>query len=303
MLSIEKLNYRRQCCSMASMAFTLTLFVLFTLSQSGLMKWLGGGRSNFWITCDFVSVIFAMLSLVCGMLLIFYIEREKRDINKKLEHARRLGKYRGGLKELKEKKGTLDKISDFIERNANKIDFLGTLGNTLLQLTALTFLFLNGVSLSSSVKVGDLGVTHCVDLFTNTAFFMTATLFAISHCIIHRNEKSFSKNLSSQTKLMCLMFAGNLLVWGGKIVCALESIGKIPTIYLPNGGTLPLGWLARTVGIILCAVSMCMIMANTSRNCDELTRIVESGEHADEVVSRLSTHDVRSCFGYMEHGL
>ncbi|SCV62861.1 hypothetical protein ANAPRD1_00294 [Anaplasma phagocytophilum] len=264
------------------------------------MKWLGGGRSNFWITCDFVSVIFAMLSLVCGMLLIFYIEREKKEINKKLEHARRLGRYRGGLKG---KKGALDKFSDFVERNANKIDFLGTLGNTLLQLTALTFLFLNGVSLSSSVKVGELGVTHFVDIFTNTAFFIAATLFAISHCIIHRNEKSFSKNLSSQTKLMCIMFVGNLLVWGGKIVCALESIGKITPIDLPNGGTLPLGWLTRTVGIILCAVSMCMIMANTSKKCDELTKIVESGEYADEVVSHLSTHDVRSCFGYMEHGL
>ncbi len=300
MLSIEKLNYRRQCCSMASMSFTLILFVLFTLSQSGLMKWLGGGRSNFWITCDFVSVIFAMLSLVCGMLLIFYIEREKRDINKKLEHARRLGKYRGSLKG---KKGTLDKISDFIERNANKIDLMGTLANTLLQLTAFVFLFMNGISLSESVKVAGLSVTHFVDIITNTAFFLSASLFAVSHCIIHRNERRFSKNLSAQTKIMCLMFAGNLLVFGGKVVCALESINKITAVSLPNGGTLPLGWLMRTVGIILCVVSMYMIMSNTSKKCDELARIVESGENADEVVSSLSTHDVRSCFGYMEHGL
>ncbi|MFV9838417.1 MAG: hypothetical protein AB8U44_00080 [Aaplasma endosymbiont of Hyalomma asiaticum] len=304
MLEIEKLNYKRQCCSMISLITTTVAFSLLALSQGGYMGWLGKGKGDFWLTLDFICAVMACVSLLCGILVVFYIEVEKRKIKKKIESESRKRGFRSRIEEEKANRKLVDRMSDAIENYANRVDLFGSVLNTSLQVSAIVYIFTNGVALSESVKVGRVGmsITHVVDLVSNTAFFISAALFAVSHIIIHRNSKEFSKNLEKQSQMMAMLFTGNLLVWAGKIVCALESIDVIKPAPLKSGGYLPLGWITRLVGIVLCLASLCMIMDSTSKKCEELGRLVEGGEGVREVLTTISTHDVRSCFGYMEYG-
>lgn len=304
MLEIEKLNYKRQCCSMITLISTTVAFSLLALSQSGYMGWLGSGKINFWLTVDFISAVMACVSLLCGILVVFHIEVEKRKIRKRIENESRRRGFRSRIEEEKANRKAVDKLSDAIENYANRIDLLGSVLNTSIQLCAIVHILTNGIALSDRVKVGSWGlsITHVVDLVSNTAFFLAAALFATSHIIIHRKSKEFSKNLEKQSQMMAMLFTGNLLVWAGKIVCALESIDIIKPAVLKSGGNLPLGWITRLTGIILCLASFYMIMDSTSKKCEELSRLVEGGEGVREVLTTISTHDVRSCFGYMEYG-
>ncbi|MDB1135660.1 hypothetical protein [Candidatus Anaplasma sp. TIGMIC] len=304
MLEIEKLNYGRQCCSLASLVAVTAIFMLLAVSQSGAAKWLGKHGNNFWITIDFIAVLMAALSLICGIVVVFHIERQKRKIREKIESEARRRGFRSRIEEEKAHKKLIDKFSDVMEKYANGVDLFGSVCNFTLQMSAITLLLAHGVALGEHIKFGTVGLSiiHVVDFISNTAYFLSAMLFCTSHMIMHRNTKEFSKNLVRQTQIMVLLVVGNLLVWGGKIIVAMESIGKIVPAQLPTGGTIPLGWATRSIGMLLCVASFCMIMASTSKKCEELEKLVESSDGARETVTMLSTHDVRSCFGYFEHG-
>lgn len=304
MLEVEKLNYRRQCCSFISILISASIFILITLSQCGLLSWMGKNKNNFWLTIDFISVMAATLSLVCGLVLIFLVEREKEKIRKKVKYESKALGFKSRIEEEKEKKNLLGKCSDILEALALKMDMLGTSCNFSIQLASLSFLLVNGIAIGEVYKFGasNMPVSHIVDLVSNSAYFLAALFLAISHVIITRKSDNSSQNAREMNKMMALMLLGSSLVFGGKIVCSLNAVGKLPQVVLENGMLLPIGWFTRTVGIVMLAVSFWMVMQKTSQKCDNLAKIVEEGTGDKKVMTTVSTQDVRSCLGYMEYG-
>ncbi|WP_041651344.1 hypothetical protein [Anaplasma centrale] len=299
MLKVEKLNYVRQCCSIFTLLITTTMFILLALSQAGFLSGLGASAANFWTATEFLTGLTASLGVICGLILVFKIEREKRKIQQRIElESRRMGLQSKIFLERVDRK-PLDKASDFMEAHANKVELAASILFTTIHLVGLGVLLYSGLSLSSHVKVGSMGMTHITDMVVNALFFASAMMFAVSFWIMHRDKPTCSKNVSHQARLTVLYLCGNFLLFGGKIVLAMESVGKVAAAPLPSGGTFPIGWALRTVGILMVLTSVVMMLTANHKKCTQLKRMVESGE-GTERLAMLSTHEIRSCFGYQE---
>ena len=304
MLKVERLNYRRQCCSFVSLIISTCIFILLFLSQSGFLTCTGKSKSNFWVTIDFISVLGAILSFICSLVLIFLIEQERSKIQKKIAAESQTLGFRSRKEAEKKRRELLDRCGAFCEGFSLKMDFLGTSCNFSMQLASLIFLLTNGLALGEIYKFGshNLPMGHVVDLVSNAAYFLAALLLVIAHLIGRRKEKTPPRHAREMAQVMTFMFLGSSLIFAGKIVCVLEAIGTMTPPALKNGATLPIGWLTRTVGIILLAINLGMVLKRTSDKCDALAKIVEDGENSHEVFTMVSTQDVRSCFGYLEYG-
>ncbi|MEH0831262.1 hypothetical protein [Anaplasma bovis] len=306
MLAIEKLNYRRQCCSAVTCAITVSVFLLLALRQGHILGLASAGQAvvNVWVIVDFVSLIAAATSLLCGMVLVFVVERRKSKIRKLIiEESRRYG-FRSRIAEERNRKNFLDKASDLIEDTSNKLDLVGSSFIFATQICAVVGLLAFGLQFNNSYKVGTVGMGDFFDLVGNSAFLLSVFLFTVSHMIVHRNVKKYSKSQAETAKLLAVLLCGNIFVLGGKILLVLESVGILNRTPMPFGetGHLPLAWMIRLLGTGLCVLGLYVTMQNTSNKCDELSKVVERGDGAQEVMSTLSTHEVRSCFGYLEYG-
>lgn len=306
MLSIEKLNYRKQCCSAVSCAITVSVFLLLALRQGHLLGMASTSQTllNVWVIVDFVSLIAAATSLICGMVLVFVIEHRKSKIRKLIiEESKRYG-FRSRLAEERNRKNLLDKASDLIEDSSNKLDLFGSLCIFLTQAFTVVGLLAFGIQFNLSYSVGKVGMGDFLDLVGNSAFFVSVFLFTVSHMIVHRKVKTYSKSQAETAKLLAILLCGNLFVLGGKVLLVLETVGILNQSPMPfsETGHLPLAWMVRLVGMGMCVLGLYVAMQNTSNKCDELSKIVERGDGAQEVMSTLSTHEVRSCFGYLEYG-
>ena len=302
MLEVETLNYKRQLCAFIALISSTCIFMLLTAAQCGLLTWLGKNKTNFWITIDFIAVMTALLSFVCGLVFIFLVERERKKIQKKLEAESLFFGFSLGLEE--EKKEFSEKCSAFCEDFSQKMDLFGSSCNFTLQLVSLIFLLAHGIAISEMYKFGHsrLPLIQILDLGINSSFFLAALLLTMAHLISTKLSKSQSKNSGKISRIIAIMFTGSSLIFSGKIICVLESVGACMPVYLENGGTLPIGWLTRTVGIILLSFSFLLVLKQTSARCDALVKSVQGGEAGREVLSMVTTQDVRSCFGYMECG-
>ncbi|KAA8474981.1 hypothetical protein F0Q53_01010 [Anaplasma marginale] len=299
MLKIEKLNYIRQCCSIFTLLITTTMFILLALSQAGLLSGMGASAANFWTAMEFLTGLTASLGVICGLILVFKIEKDKRKIQQRIElESRRMGLQSKISLERVDRK-PLDKASDFMEAHANKVDLAASVLFTTIHLVGLGVLLYSGLSLSGHVKVGGMGVTQITDMVVNALFFASALMFAVSFWIIHRNKPTCSKNVAHQARLTVLYLCGNFLLFGGKVVLVMESVGKVTSAPLSSGGTFPIGWALRVVGILLVLTSVVMMLTANHEKCTQLKRMVESGE-GTERLAMLSTHEIRSCFGYQE---
>ena len=306
MLSIEKLNYRKQCCSAVSSAITVSAFFLLALRQAHLLGMASPSRAlfNVWVVVDFVSLIGATTSLLCGIVLVFVIEHRKNKVRKLIvEESKRYG-LRSRIAEEYQRKHMLDKASDFIEDSSNKLDLFGSLCIFLTQACTVVALLGFGTQFNHAYAVGNVGMGDFFDLVGNSAFFLSIFLFTVSHAIVHRKVKNPSKSQAETAKLLAVLFCGNLFVLGGKILLVLEAVGIVNRAPMPfsETGQLPIGWAIRLVGMGICVFGLYVAMQNTSNKCDELSKVVERGDGAQEVMSTLSTHEVRSCFGYLEYG-
>ncbi|MCU7611178.1 hypothetical protein [Anaplasma capra] len=301
MLKIEKLNYVRQCCSIFTLAISTTMFILLALSQAGFLSGMGKSAANFWTAMEFLTALTAALGVVCAFILVFKIEVEKRKIQEAIERESRLSGVQSKISLDKADRKRLDKTSDFIEAHANKVDLAASLLFVTVQFIGLGVLMYSGLALSDHVKVGSLGlgVTQITDMVVNALFFTSALAFGVSFLIIHRNKKEYSKNVAYQAKLMVLFLCGSFLLFGGKIVLAMESVGKVVAPPLPSGGVFPIGWAIRCVGIVMLMASVAMMLSANHDKCTQLKQLVESGE-GTERLAMLSAHEVRSCFGYQE---
>ncbi|KAF2282158.1 hypothetical protein GH714_042982 [Hevea brasiliensis] len=235
------------------------MFILLALSQAGLLSGLGASAVNFWTAMEFLIGLTASLGVICGLILVFKIEREKRKIRQRIElETRRMGlQSKISLERLDRK--PLDKASDFMEAHANKVELAASMLFTTVHLIGLGVLLYSGLSLSGHIKVGGMGVTQITDMVVNALFFSSALMFAVSFWIIHRNKPACSKNVAHQASRL-----GSACRW--------DFTGPDKRRY------------------------------DAHRQPREVFAVEADGgkREGTERLAMLSTHEIRSCFGYQE---
>ncbi|MGN7678849.1 MAG: hypothetical protein ACTJLL_03800 [Anaplasma sp.] len=304
LLQVEKINYVRHCCSLFTLSVLFAMFLVFALAQAGMLSGLGVAAPNFWIAFECLGALLSLTGFVLTALLVFKVEVEKRKIASRIkrEYAQR-GMQSALEREMVDRK-LPDRLSDFIEGNASKLDLAASTLFAIMALVSIGFLLSSGVNFSAAYKVGSagMGATHVTDIIANSLHFMASLAFTVSLAIVHRKAPKRTENMAKQERLMLLLLSGSFLLLAGKVVVALESVGIIEGSTLPTGGTFPIGWSIRLVGVALTLVSVCLIVSAASEKCSQFKRVVESGYGAEERLSTLSIHEIRSCFGYSECG-
>ncbi|MGN7661229.1 MAG: hypothetical protein ACTJLK_01205 [Anaplasma sp.] len=304
LLKVEKLNYVRHCCSLFTLSVLFVMFLVFALAQAGVLSGLGSAAPNFWIAFECLGALLSLTGFALAALLVFKVEAEKRKIASRIEREYIQRGMQSALARERVDRKSLDQLSDFIEGHASKLDLVASTLFAIMTLVSVGFLLSSGINFSTAYTVGStkMGATHVTDIIANSLHLIASLGFTVSMAIMHRKAPRRTENMAKQERLMLLLLSGSFLLLAGKVVVTLESVGTVEGSTLSTGGTFPIGWSIRLVGIALTIVGVYLIVNATSEKCAQFKKVVESGYGAEERLATLSIHEVRSCFGYSECG-
>ncbi|AHX04521.1 hypothetical protein EHF_0020 [Ehrlichia japonica] len=232
-----------------------------------------------------------MSFLISGLLNVLYLEKERKEINRKLELL--------DQEKIDKKKPISIKVADFLDDHASKVDLAGAFFTTGMQALAIFSLTLPSIFDVSKVPTGTVfNLQGIVDTVGNILFTIAAAMCLLSYVVRCKKDKN-GKSAHNMTRLLVIsgIFSGTFLVFAGKVLLSFETRGG--AIYTGNTGpfgmdTLPVALIIRTVGMAIFCVAYAMMIYCSVKEGKELSDKVHSydcynGLDNDSVCSSVSS--------------
>ncbi|QGR02956.1 hypothetical protein EDL81_04995 [Ehrlichia ruminantium] len=281
-LKLDDQDIVRKKAVLTASAFGFMVFVAFAILQSNIIPFVNKNQMFIYSNVfDVMALLVGFAFILAALYNVFYLEGEKRRVDKQLKILQ--GEYvaetsKGG------------KVAKFLDKHANKVDLLGSVFTTTMQLIVILSLTLPGIINLSGYPVGSVfNIQGIVDTCGNILFVLAAGMFLLSYCIqqYKNKDKKDYKHNKQATFIMTALFSAMLLVCLGKIMFSLEATcGAIytghPGIF---GDALPLALIIRSAGMLLFCVAYTLLLMNS----------IEANK---QLRSEVSDSQLHSCLSY-----
>ncbi|KJV69391.1 hypothetical protein [Candidatus Neoehrlichia procyonis] len=230
--NIEKINYVRQTIIMT--VVILSIFIsMCTLLQSSV-SYINILQNKPFKIMELLAVILCGSSLLCGILLVGYIERKKKNISIALRKIQLKQLVELELQSYMYKNPTSnnEKVILFLNSYGNSVDLFGTMLSTIVQTISFISMvcMIYGYNLNNKITSNSKFNLQYIGIVGAVLCFISPLMFLIANILQNKNKskENFQKIEYHKTLIFTAMSVGTGMVLIGKILLSLKAMHASP---------------------------------------------------------------------------